>query len=79
MWASLAWSRAAMPASKSPERREIMKAYGADIELVEGDGSYVYDDNGTVDGESCPECGDAYLADHGDRRHCGRCGYTEWL
>jgi len=26
-----------MPASKSPERRQIMKAYGADIELVEGD------------------------------------------
>jgi cysteine synthase A len=26
-----------MPASKSPERRAIMKAYGADLELVEGD------------------------------------------
>ncbi|WP_276251168.1 PLP-dependent cysteine synthase family protein [Haloarcula rara] len=26
-----------MPASKSPERRQIMEAYGADIELVEGD------------------------------------------
>ncbi|WP_324661708.1 PLP-dependent cysteine synthase family protein [Haloarcula sediminis] len=26
-----------MPSSKSPERREIMQAYGADIELVEGD------------------------------------------
>lgn len=26
-----------MPASKSPERREIMKAYGAGLELVEGD------------------------------------------
>ena len=26
-----------MPASKSPERRRIMAAYGADIELVEGD------------------------------------------
>ncbi|MEF8775081.1 MAG: pyridoxal-phosphate dependent enzyme [Haloarculaceae archaeon] len=26
-----------MPASKSPERREIMRAYGADIELVEGE------------------------------------------
>jgi len=26
-----------MPGSKSPERRQIMKAYGADIELVEGD------------------------------------------
>ncbi|MEF8814737.1 MAG: cysteine synthase family protein [Halovenus sp.] len=26
-----------MPASKSPERRQIMTAYGADLELVEGD------------------------------------------
>ncbi|MGM0606345.1 MAG: PLP-dependent cysteine synthase family protein [Halobacteriota archaeon] len=26
-----------MPASKSPERRAIMRAYGADVELVEGD------------------------------------------
>ncbi|MFC6862949.1 PLP-dependent cysteine synthase family protein [Halomicroarcula sp. GCM10025817] len=26
-----------MPSSKSPERRQIMKAYGADIELVDGD------------------------------------------
>ena len=26
-----------MPASKSPERRQVMRAYGADIELVEGD------------------------------------------
>jgi cysteine synthase A len=26
-----------MPESKSPERREIMRAYGAEIELVEGD------------------------------------------
>lgn len=25
-----------MPASKSPERRQLMKAYGADLELVEG-------------------------------------------
>ncbi|MFC7133972.1 MULTISPECIES: PLP-dependent cysteine synthase family protein [Salinibaculum] len=28
--------RLVMPASKSPERRQIMKAYGADLELVEG-------------------------------------------
>jgi cysteine synthase A len=26
-----------MPASKSPERRAVMRAYGADLELVEGD------------------------------------------
>ncbi|WP_226023466.1 PLP-dependent cysteine synthase family protein [Halomicrobium salinisoli] len=29
--------RLIMPGSKSPERRQIMKAYGAEIELVEGD------------------------------------------
>ncbi|MFC4549148.1 MULTISPECIES: PLP-dependent cysteine synthase family protein [Halorussus] len=26
-----------MPASKSPERRQLLKAYGADVELVDGD------------------------------------------
>ena len=29
--------RLVMPGSKSPERRQIMKAYGAEIELVDGD------------------------------------------
>ena len=29
--------RIVMPASKSPERRDVMRAYGADIELVDGD------------------------------------------
>ena len=28
--------------------------------------------------EECPRCGDTFLADHGDRNHCGRCGYTDW-
>jgi cysteine synthase A len=32
-----------MPGSKSPERRQIMKAYGAEIELVEGDISVAKD------------------------------------
>jgi small subunit ribosomal protein S27Ae len=27
----------------------------------------------------CPRCGDGvFLADHGDRMACGRCGYTEF-
>ncbi len=27
----------------------------------------------------CPRCGPGiFMADHGDRWACGRCGYTEW-
>jgi len=28
----------------------------------------------------CPRCGrGVFMAQHKDRMHCGRCGYTEWL
>ena len=27
----------------------------------------------------CPKCEGAFLAEHKDRLHCGRCGYTEFL
>jgi ubiquitin-small subunit ribosomal protein S27Ae len=28
--------------------------------------------------KSCPKCGPGtFLAEHGDRRSCGRCGYSE--
>ena len=37
-----------------------------------------YDEDGTTDKERCPRCGDTFLADHGDRTHCGKCSYTEW-
>ena len=37
-----------------------------------------YNDDGTTDKEMCPRCGDTFLADHGDRQNCGKCGYTEW-
>jgi len=27
----------------------------------------------------CPRCGDGtFMAEHKDRWHCGKCGYTEW-
>lgn len=27
----------------------------------------------------CPRCGPGvFMADHGDRWACGKCGYTEW-
>ncbi len=27
----------------------------------------------------CPKCGEGvYLAEHEDRYHCGKCGYTRW-
>ena len=32
------------------------------------------------EGKFCPKCGPGiFLAKHGNRLHCGRCGYTEFL
>lgn len=39
----------------------------------------LYDEDATSSHESCPRCGDTFLGEYGDRRHCGRCSYTEWL
>jgi len=38
----------------------------------------LYNDDGSSDREMCPKCGDTFLADHGDRLHCGKCDYAEW-
>jgi small subunit ribosomal protein S27Ae len=38
----------------------------------------LYDEDGSTDHEQCQRCGDAFLADHGDRLHCGKCGFTLW-
>jgi len=38
----------------------------------------LYDEDGGTDRDRCPRCGDTFLADHGDRLHCGACSYTEW-
>lgn len=37
----------------------------------------LYDEDGSPLADRCPECDDAFLAEHGDRRHCGKCGYAE--
>ena len=29
--------------------------------------------------QTCPKCGDGvFLAEHKNRSHCGKCGYTKW-
>lgn len=38
----------------------------------------LYAEDGSVEREQCPRCGDTYLGNYGDRMHCGRCSYTEW-
>jgi small subunit ribosomal protein S27Ae len=38
----------------------------------------LYSDDGAVEREQCPRCGDTFLAEHDDRKLCGKCGYTEW-
>lgn len=35
-----------------------------------------YDDDGNTKHEKCPRCG-SFLADHEDRKSCGKCGYTK--
>lgn len=38
-----------------------------------------YSDDGEPEGEFCVRCGEGvFMADHGDRLACGRCGYTEF-
>lgn len=38
----------------------------------------LYDEDASPTREQCPRCGDTFLGEYGDRRHCGRCSYTEW-
>lgn len=35
-----------------------------------------YDEDGNAQGEKCPRCG-SFLAEHEDRKSCGKCGYTK--
>jgi len=35
-----------------------------------------YDEEGNHTGEKCPRCG-SFLAEHDDRKACGKCGYTK--
>ena len=38
----------------------------------------LYDEDGQPTREPCPRCEGAFLGEYEDRRHCGRCSYTEW-
>lgn len=35
-----------------------------------------YNEDGSRKGEKCPRCG-SFLAEHDDRKSCGKCGYTK--
>ncbi|NMI76920.1 30S ribosomal protein S27ae [Nanohaloarchaea archaeon] len=35
-----------------------------------------YDEEGNLQAEKCPVCG-SILAEHDDRKTCGKCGYTQ--
>lgn len=39
----------------------------------------LYDEDGMATRQRCPRCGDTFLGEYEDRRHCGRCSYTEWM
>ena len=41
--------------------------------------SYKLEGGRLTKGRSCPKCGPGiFLAEHKERFHCGKCGYTEW-
>ena len=41
--------------------------------------SYTLSGDKVVRKQSCPRCGiGVFLADRGDRKHCGKCSYTEF-
>jgi len=36
-------------------------------------------EGGKVKKNTCPKCGEGvFLAEHKERLHCGKCGYTRW-
>jgi|GEM_PF-225192 small subunit ribosomal protein S27Ae len=35
-----------------------------------------YNEDGEYEGEKCPRCS-SFLAEHEDRKSCGKCGYTK--
>ncbi len=39
----------------------------------------IEDGNLVRESEFCPRCGPGvFLAQHGNRKSCGKCGYTKW-
>lgn len=47
--------------------------------VKKGDAYKIEGDNISRNKKFCPKCGPGvFMADHGTRVHCGRCGYTEF-
>ncbi|MFC1648520.1 30S ribosomal protein S27ae [Nanoarchaeota archaeon] len=58
-----------MADNKAPEKGKSYKVSG----------TYEVNDDGLKKKLNCPKCGDGYrMADHKNRRSCGRCKYTEF-
>lgn len=54
---------------------KVMKMSEGDLSSGAWD---AYNSDGELENKSCPKCGEGnFLAEHDDRRVCGKCGYVE--
>ncbi len=56
-------AKKAKPKNKNPSKRWTKYKVGGDK---------------VISGAKCPRCEFSFLAEHKDRRTCGKCGYTEF-
>ena len=57
-------------------RKYLQMGFTRAMRYAKYPGGRKYDEDGNYEGEKCPRCS-SFLAEHEDRKSCGKCGYTK--